>query len=239
MKKINDKGFVLAETLVVTVFLMTLFAMIYSNFFPLIGEYEKRETYDDVDSKYGVYWLKKMIESPIYDVTGDTDRETSMNEFGFVRFNCQDLTDADYVTICKDIVKSLLINGCDKRGDNCDIYITKYRIGKTNDRENIWFKNIVAENYKRYRENCSLTKNDDSCKALFIASCKSTDTESNCTKKSEKPLFSDGFKDYIVSLPDFVTPSSNNAKYRVIAVFHNRRDNNNYYSYSTIEVNRN
>ena len=38
MKKINNKGFVLAETLVVTVFLMILFTMIYSNFYPLIGE---------------------------------------------------------------------------------------------------------------------------------------------------------------------------------------------------------
>ena len=55
MKKINNKGFVLAETLVVTVFLMILFTMIYSNFYPLIGEYEKRENYDDVDGKYVAY----------------------------------------------------------------------------------------------------------------------------------------------------------------------------------------
>ena len=34
MKNLNSGGFVLAETLIVTVFLMTLFAMIYSNFFP-------------------------------------------------------------------------------------------------------------------------------------------------------------------------------------------------------------
>ena len=51
MLKFNNKGFVLAETLVVTVFLMVIFGMLYSNFYPLIGEYEKRETYDDVDSK--------------------------------------------------------------------------------------------------------------------------------------------------------------------------------------------
>ena len=52
MKKINSKGFVLAETLVVTVFLMVIFGMIYSNFYPLMGEYEKRENYNDVDSIY-------------------------------------------------------------------------------------------------------------------------------------------------------------------------------------------
>ena len=47
MKKLNRKGFVLAETLVVTVFLMIIFTMIYQNFVPLMGEYERRENYDN------------------------------------------------------------------------------------------------------------------------------------------------------------------------------------------------
>ena len=63
MKKINAKGFILAETLIVSVFLMVMFTMIYTNFYPLIGEYEKRENYDDVDGKYTAYWIKKIIES--------------------------------------------------------------------------------------------------------------------------------------------------------------------------------
>ena len=69
MKKINNKGFVLAETLVVTVFLMILFTMIYSNFYPLIGEYEKRENYDDVDGKYVSYWMKKLVEDQNYSIS--------------------------------------------------------------------------------------------------------------------------------------------------------------------------
>ena len=67
MKKINNRGFVLAETLIVSVFLLVIFGMLYSNFYPLIGEYEKRESYDDVDSKYAVYWIKKMIEDGSYN----------------------------------------------------------------------------------------------------------------------------------------------------------------------------
>ena len=62
MKKLDNKGFVLAETLVVTVFIMTIFTILYNNFFPLIGEYEKREHYDDVDSKYQVFWLKNFAQ---------------------------------------------------------------------------------------------------------------------------------------------------------------------------------
>ena len=91
MKNLNSGGFVLAETLIVTVFLMTLFAMIYSNFFPLVGEYEKRETYDDVDSKYAIYWLKSMIESAVYDIEGDEIRKSNLDNNGYVRFNCKKL----------------------------------------------------------------------------------------------------------------------------------------------------
>ena len=246
MKKINNKGFVLAETLVVTVFLMVLFAMIYSNYLPLVGEYEKRETYDDVDSKYSVYWLKSMIESAAYDITGDPARASNFNELGFVRFKCKDLTEVNSQTVCKDMIKALQVNGCDRQGNNCDIYITPYRIGKTGEEDSPWFKNTVhghnGQQYKRYREFCPLATSDAQCKQSYIAQCESDNsanhTSVDCDKKSEQNLFSSGFSDYIVSLPDYVTPSANNAQYRVIAVFHNKRDNNNYYSYATIEVNR-
>ena len=61
-KKGNVKGFVLVETLITTVFVATILSIIYINFYPLIGEYEKREAYDDVDSKYSAFWLKKVIQ---------------------------------------------------------------------------------------------------------------------------------------------------------------------------------
>ena len=51
MIKNNEKGFVLAETLVVSVFIMTIFTLMYVNFYPLMAQYEKREFYDDLDSK--------------------------------------------------------------------------------------------------------------------------------------------------------------------------------------------
>ena len=62
MKKNSNKGFVLAETLVTTVFLMVIFTMIYTNFYPLIGEYEKRENYDTADGKYAAFWIKRSEE---------------------------------------------------------------------------------------------------------------------------------------------------------------------------------
>ena len=64
MKK-NNNGFVLVETLVVTVFVMAIFSVIYVNFYPLAGEYERREFYDDVDSKYETYWIKRFIQGSL------------------------------------------------------------------------------------------------------------------------------------------------------------------------------
>ena len=63
MLKLNNKGFVLVETLISAVFIMSIFSIIYVNFYPIMAEYEKRETYDDVDSKYATYWIKKVIQS--------------------------------------------------------------------------------------------------------------------------------------------------------------------------------
>lgn len=61
MKKLNDKGFVLVETLIVSVFVMALFTVLYTDLFPLLGEYQKRENYNDIDSKYIAHWVRKMV----------------------------------------------------------------------------------------------------------------------------------------------------------------------------------
>ena len=55
MKKLNNKGFVLVETLIVAAFVAGILAVLYNNLYPLIGEYEKREVYDDIDGKYATY----------------------------------------------------------------------------------------------------------------------------------------------------------------------------------------
>ena len=75
MSKLNKKGFALVETLVVSVFVATIFTIMYTNFFPMMGEYERREGYDDVDSVYKTYLIKMMLESVQYrsDALGNID----------------------------------------------------------------------------------------------------------------------------------------------------------------------
>lgn len=238
MKKLKNKGFVLAETLVVTVFLMVIFGMLYSNFYPLIGEYEKRETYDDVDGKYSVYWLKKIIEDSDYHPS--EDKKKNLNTYHFMRFECDDITDSDQKRdTCKTLVQELEVEGCNKSGNDCNIFIVPYNISN--------FKNTVDSGFKRFNEDCiASVANEDSCKTRYINKCVAKDLSGlspsvkseKCTSRSTKSVFDSGMVDYIATLPDYIVPSLNNASYRVIASFYHKKDNNNYYSYATIEVSR-
>ena len=140
MKKLilSDKGFVLVETLIVTVFVMTIFSIVYANLYPIMAEYEKREVYDDVDGKYGIYWIKKIIQSN--DVSfGDSTTAGSIaydiTNNKYHRFDC--VTDIPYdVTaqnLCNNLVGQLQIAKRDDLGNEIDtgkpcIYITTFRL---------------------------------------------------------------------------------------------------------------
>ena len=247
----NQRGFVLAETLVISVFLVILFTMIYSHFYPLIGEYEKREEYDTVDGKYTIFWLKRMIESTSYTIYNEQGTDSRRDFFfnkGYLRFECKDLVDDDSQAYCKDLVNSLQINRCDANGNGCDIFITAYQLGSPSgnhvnqcfqDSNNAFsgtcFKNTVKTNLKRYEEICSSA----ACRQTYITNCQNTYGNSvNCTNEADKKVFNSGFYDYIISLPDYVRKSTTGASYRVTAIIHHTKDNNNYYSYATMEVNK-
>ena len=128
--RLNNQGFVLAETLIVSVFLVAIFTMIYVNFYPIIGEYEKRENYDDIDGEYAAYWIKKLIEDPNFNIS-QQEKESLNGEKQYFRFKCSDFLENSPQELCINLVKSLEID-CDDNddnGSNCQIYVTNYRIG--------------------------------------------------------------------------------------------------------------
>lgn len=63
MKKIKNDGFVLVETIVVAVIVLSIFMMIYENLVPAIGESEVRLHYDDVDTVYAANVFKNLLAS--------------------------------------------------------------------------------------------------------------------------------------------------------------------------------
>lgn len=64
MKKIkNNKGFALAKILAVTLVLMIIFTVLYSNFMPLSGEYARAESYKDISSQYELHYFRKLFKN--------------------------------------------------------------------------------------------------------------------------------------------------------------------------------
>lgn len=251
MKKLNNNGFILAETLVVTVFLMIIFTMLYTNYYPLIGEYQKRETYDDVDGKYVAYWMKRLIEDGSYEPPAS--KKQLLETVGFMRFECDDVNESDEArNICRKMVRAFEIAGCDSKGNNCEIFITYYRIGGVSPE----FKETVRNNLKKYQEEYALAadpmagdpvkqqKRSDFIEACEDATnsivCVANDAEcrAKCAEHADAKVFPSRIQDYVLNLPDFTTTSLNYAKFRVIVGVKHTKDNNNYYSYSTIEVDR-
>lgn len=101
----NSKGFVLVETLVVTAFVAAVFSVIYVNFYPLAGEYERRTFYDDIDSKYGAYWVKFFVQKNSYSFPATS--VTAIKNNGYQEFSCDKITDSFDKTMCKNMMDRL------------------------------------------------------------------------------------------------------------------------------------
>ena len=191
MKKISNKGFVLAETLIVTIFVLTMFTMIYANYYPIIGVYEERETYDDVEGKYSSYWIKKLVENEGYNIgrldaglsTEELNRnlhnKLMMDNLGYVRFECRDMTTNDNKrTACLNLLKALEISNCDINGNNCDIFITHFKIGNPSNKR-------LSPNFKK-------TVNGSIPNSVLSAPDYSVDYTDHILKKYEEYTYSDG-----------------------------------------------
>lgn len=217
MKKISNKGFVLAETIVVAVFMVTIFSILFTNYFPIMANYEKREYYDDLDSKYTAFWLKYMLQDSSYDAGFKATLDS--NPSGYVFFDCNkidNVTDSYKRKACKKLVKEagLTTNPfCNKGGCNNANYEKPTYTG------DIPLKYVaIITNYRidGFKSNLNDYNND-----LY-------------------KNVSDGMIDYINSLPNYVHPSSNGAKYRLIIELYDNREEERMpiYKYSTIEVTR-
>ena len=118
MKRINNRGVILLETLIVSIFVMAIFVFIYRNTVPMMGQYEKLETFDDVDSVYAASLIKNMV---ISNIPAKYIDETLLATSSYADIsNCNDsklYTDSNY---CIKLKQALNI------GNNDLIYITRY-----------------------------------------------------------------------------------------------------------------
>ena len=222
----NNRGFVLVETLVVTVFVMTVLTILAVNYTPALSEFERREYSDDVDSKYDIYWVKKMVESDIFLPKSNWNSMVTNLYTGTDGTNTyRRITKADFpssyrstfVQLIKDL--DIKYSGTDSNNPIPELYITKYSlssdvkyecINNHNVKNGSFFKDYLFKNQATYGRNLD-----------------------------------PGLVEYIEHLPDYVNVSHNTPEFRLIAKFERKIDpnlnaggDNIYNTYATIEVMR-
>ena len=113
--KKNNKGFALAEILAVTLVMMVIFTVLYSNFMPLSGEYAKAENYNDISSQYELHYFRKIFrEYAETNILGNNNYKILIdNEIN----ECENIKNKDICNNLKNELKLTLI-------------LTKYNIKK-------------------------------------------------------------------------------------------------------------
>ena len=85
----KKKGFVLTETLAVTVFIITIFTFIYTAIIPLFGVYKDMAMREEnIDIAYKLYHIRKMIKQDL--------NESEITSNNVKRITCNDLNDKTY-----------------------------------------------------------------------------------------------------------------------------------------------
>lgn len=122
MRKINNKGFVLVETIIVSVFIMGLCTFLFLNILPLIGEYEKIENYDSLDSKYAIHEIRKFI---LREIKADSTKKTVLTSVSsFYKYTnnndfcnkfsnnnyCNKLLSSDYLDVTGIIISNFKLS---------------------------------------------------------------------------------------------------------------------------------
>ena len=101
----NKKGFVLTETLVVTVFLVTISTFIYVSIIPLMGRYEDLiERERDLDIVYKLHNFRKLIIE-------FADEDVIVNGGFNSNITCDNLNSEGYIAYCKKMLEQIdLVN---------------------------------------------------------------------------------------------------------------------------------
>lgn len=143
MKLLNKKGFVLIETLIVAVFVVTLFIFVYQNVVPHIGEYETMTSYDDIDSVYASNLLKRILVR--YSNLDYIDSYLSDHTYLDIT-DCEDTNIYQNPDYCSKIKNSLGILEDDY------IFLSDYNISKFRDEvnKNDFFDSGKLSNFRNY-----------------------------------------------------------------------------------------
>ena len=144
MKKLrnNNKAFALVETLIGALFVVAVFMVLFENYYPIVGKYERYENYDDLESKYIVHYLRQMIEA-------DPNKSSIINKIGSTGYYLFGATvqDGDITTTAtpNELCTLLSLQGSFNNKQYCQNFIDEAKITKIflSDYNTTTFKNAV------------------------------------------------------------------------------------------------
>lgn len=133
----NNKGFVLVETIITAVFVLSLFSFIIANVLPIIGDYDRIRNYDSIESIYDAHLIRKMI------LKSDRIRTTNLVDFpsgqDYYLFNdddiclyvsninyCRKLLSRDYLDVSKIIITNYNITSLKEKVSSFNRAIGEY-----------------------------------------------------------------------------------------------------------------
>ena len=260
----NKKGFVLLETLVVTIFTLIIFTLLYTSTVPLLGKYKDLSYYNDIDITYDLYYLKRLIKND--------NKYNDINNSSYQSIKCTDLEDAntcnsyfDALNIKKNdelvyldlkklnankkyLSSDILdyVNRIDKKYDNSKILILK-----RNDYISFvkWFEptepTIVFENtgetnscgYKNSATVKITCNSPDGFKSLKINNEEITDLENLKSKTIEKTISSStSFQVTCTSKYDLTNSDSGESHDYTVCEYKNTGECAEYNTYSCCKV---
>lgn len=157
MKKLqNNRGFALAETLIGAVFVMAILIVLFENYYPLVGKYERYENYDDLDSKYIVHYLRAIIEVDA-NKTQVFSKLGSNNYYEFKEVSVQDENIATTVTP-NELCTLLSVKDNFNNKQYCQNFISEAGITK------IYLTKYATKDFKNQIKNHILSPGEDDIK---------------------------------------------------------------------------
>lgn len=156
----NKKGFAMAELLAVSIVLLFIFSILFSNYLPLLAEYETRLSYNDVTAQYAAHYIRKMYKEALDDTTQSEILKTTINP----DINSKGFYSAlnkDSNSVCNQVLEKDKSN-CEKIIEQYgieEIIITKYKLKDDNDSTTEYVKNNYEQkdgslyNYINYLPN--------------------------------------------------------------------------------------
>src|SRR5574344_1842574 len=150
----NIKGFAMAELLAICIVILVIFSLLFSNYLPLLAEYEKRISYNDVTAEYAAHYVRKIYLDALESNTDLTSTiNQAINDSGFYQvykkgvLNNPICQDAQYPG-ADDVKKTKLEEKCNNLISAYgieEIIITNYQL-KGNQTSTKYVKNYSGNN---------------------------------------------------------------------------------------------